>query len=101
MDEVEVSEENLVGRPGEGFKIAASALDLGRFTVAAGATGLILACLDTSVGYANLRKAFSVKIGQHQLGKEMIAQMESDYQSARLLWLRAGWVKNIGQRNST
>jgi glutaryl-CoA dehydrogenase (non-decarboxylating) len=100
MDEVEVPEENLLGRPGEGFKIAMSALDQGRFTVAAGATGLIRACRDASVAYAKDRKAFGVEIGQHQLVKEMIAQMESDYQSARLLWLRAGWLKNTGQRNT-
>ncbi len=100
MDEVEVPEENLLGRPGEGFKIAMSALDQGRFTVAAGATGLIRACRDASVNYAKERKAFGVEIGQHQLVKEMIAQMESDYQSARLLWLRAGWLKNSGQRNT-
>ena len=100
LDEVEVPEENLVGRPGEGFKIAMSALDQGRFTVAAGATGLIRACRDASVSYARDRKAFGVEIGQHQLVKEMVAQMESDYQSARLLWLRAGWLKNTGQRNT-
>jgi glutaryl-CoA dehydrogenase (non-decarboxylating) len=100
MDEVEVPEENLLGRPGEGFKIAMSALDQGRFTVAAGATGLVRACRDASVSYARERKAFGVEIGQHQLVKEMIAQMESDYQSARLLWLRAGWLKNAGERNT-
>ena len=100
LDEVEVPEENLLGRPGEGFKIAMSALDQGRFTVAAGATGLIRACRDASVTYAKERRAFGVEIGQHQLVKEMIAQMESDYQSARLLWLRAGWLKNAGQRST-
>src|SRR5436309_2397671 len=100
MDEVEVPEENLLGRPGEGFKIAMSALDQGRFTVASGATGLVRACRDASVAYAKDRKAFGVEMGQHQLVKEMIAQMESDYQSARLLWVRAGWLKNTGQRNT-
>jgi glutaryl-CoA dehydrogenase (non-decarboxylating) len=100
MDEVEVPEENLVGREDEGFKIAMSALDQGRFTVASGATGLIRACLDASVSYAHARKTFGVEIGSHQLVKEMIAQMESDYQAARLLWLRAGWLKNIGRRNT-
>src|SRR5262245_33820668 len=100
MDEVEVPEENMIGRPGEGFKIAMFALDQGRFTVAAGATGLIRACRDASVKYAKERKAFGVEIGQHQLVKEMIAQMESDYQAARLLWLRSGWLKNRGERNT-
>jgi len=100
LDEVEVPAENVLGRPGEGFKIAMFALDQGRFTVAAGATGLIRACRDASVRYAKERKAFGVEIARHQLVKEMIAQMESDYQAARLLWLRAGWLKNIGQRNT-
>jgi glutaryl-CoA dehydrogenase (non-decarboxylating) len=100
MDEVEVPEENLVGRAGEGFKIAMFALDQGRFTVAAGATGLIRACRDASVRYAKQRKTFGVEIGSHQLVKEMIAQMESDYQASRLLWMRAGWLKNLGRRNT-
>jgi len=100
MDGVEVPEENLVGAPGEGFKIAMFALDQGRLTVAAGATGLIRACRDASVSYARERKTFGVEIGQHQLVKEMIAQMESDYQASRLLWLRSAWMKNMGQRNT-
>jgi glutaryl-CoA dehydrogenase (non-decarboxylating) len=100
MDEVEVPEENMLGLPGEGFKIAMSALDQGRYTVAAGATGLIRACRDASVEYAKDRKAFGVEIGQHQLVKEMIAKMESDYQAARLLWVRSGWLKNVGRRNT-
>jgi glutaryl-CoA dehydrogenase (non-decarboxylating) len=100
MTDVEVPEENLVGTLGEGFKIAMFALDQGRYTVASGATGLIRACRDASLSYAKERKAFGVEIGQHQLVKEMIAQMESDYQSARLLWLRSGWLKNQGTRNT-
>ena len=100
MDEVEVPEENMLGQPSEGFKIAMFALDQGRFTVAAGATGLIRACRDASVTYAKERKAFGVEIAQHQLVKEMIAKMESDYQAARLLWVRAGWLKNVGRRNT-
>jgi glutaryl-CoA dehydrogenase (non-decarboxylating) len=100
MQEVEVPRENLVGQEGEGFKIAMFALDQGRYTVAAGATGLIRACRDASVTYAKARKAFGVEIASHQLVKEMIAQMESDYQAARLLWLRSGWLKNLGRRNT-
>ena len=100
MEEVEVPRENLVGREGEGFKIAMFALDQGRYTVAAGATGLIRACRDASVKYAKERTTFGVEIGSHQLVKEMIAQMESDYQAARLLWQRSGWLKNVGRRNT-
>jgi glutaryl-CoA dehydrogenase (non-decarboxylating) len=100
MEDVEVPEANVVGRPGEGFKIAMFALDQGRYTVAAGATGLIRACRDASAKYAKERKTFGTVIADHQLVKEMIAQMESDYQAARLLWMRAGLLKNHGQRNT-
>ena len=100
MDDVEVPAENLLGQEGEGFKIAMFALDQGRYTVAAGATGLIRACRDASIKYAKQRKTFGVEIAQHQLVKEMIAQMESDYQASRLLWLRSGFLKNQGRRNT-
>jgi glutaryl-CoA dehydrogenase (non-decarboxylating) len=100
MTDVEVPVANRLGAEGEGFKIAMFALENGRYTVAAGATGLIRACLDASVRYAKYRQAFGVPIGQHQLVKEMIAEMVSDYEAARLLWLRAGWLKNEGQRNT-
>src|SRR4249920_2493802 len=100
MDDMEVPEENVLGRVGEGFKIAMFALDQGRYTVAAGATGLIRACRDASATYAAERKAFGQAIAEHQLVKEMIAHMESDYQVSRLLWLRAGYLKNDGKRNT-
>ncbi len=100
MEDMEVPAENLVGREGEGFKIAMFALDQGRYTVAAGATGLIRACRDASAKYALERKTFGQRIAEHQLVKEMIAGMESDYQASRLLWLRAGFLKNAGRRNT-
>jgi len=100
MDEIEVPAANMLGRPGEGFKIAMFALDQGRYTVAAGATGLIRACRDASATYAKERRAFGVEIAQHQLVKQMIAEMESDYQVSRLLWMRSGWLKNEGRRNT-
>jgi glutaryl-CoA dehydrogenase (non-decarboxylating) len=100
MEEMEVPEDNVLGKPGEGFKIAMSALDQGRYTVAAGAAGLIRACRDASEKYAKERRTFGVEIGQHQLVKAMIANMESNYQASRMLWLRAGWLKNEGRRNT-
>ena len=100
MEEMEVPEENVLGRPGEGFKIAMFALDQGRYTVAAGATGLIRACRDASAKYALERKTFGQVIAEYQLVKQMIANMESDYQVSRLLWLRSGFLKNIGRRNT-
>jgi glutaryl-CoA dehydrogenase (non-decarboxylating) len=100
LDNVEVPVENRLGAEGEGFRIAMFALENGRYTVAAGATGLIRACLDASVKYARERRTFGQAIAEHQLVKEMIAQMVSDYDAARLLWLRAGWLKNQGRRNT-
>ena len=100
MDNVEVPAANLVGREGEGFKVAMFALESGRYTVAAGATGLVRACLDASLAYAKQRHTFGQPIADHQLVKEMLAGMVSDYDASRLLWLRAGWLKNKGVRNN-
>jgi len=98
--EVRVPQENRIGEEGEGFKIAMSALDNGRYTVGAGATGLIRASLEASVKYAKERKAFGKEIGKHQLVQQKIAYMVQKYEAARLLYLRAGWLKNLGQRNT-
>jgi glutaryl-CoA dehydrogenase (non-decarboxylating) len=100
LADVEVPVENRIGEEGEGFKIAMSCLDNGRFTVASGATGLIRACLEASVEYARERHTFGMEIGKHQLIQEMIAKMARDYEMARLLCLRAGWMKNEGRRNT-
>lgn len=85
LQDVRVPKENLVGEEGEGFKIAMFALEQGRYTVAAGATGLIRAARDASVSYANTRETFGTKIGNHQLVKQKIAEMEADYQMSQLL----------------
>ena len=100
LNDVEVPAENMLGHEGEGFKIAMFALDQGRYTVAAGATGLIKACLDESVKYARDRETFGQAIGRHQLVKQMIAKMVRDYECSRLLWLKAGYLKNLGKRNT-
>src|SRR5512136_104168 len=100
MQDVEVPAANRLGEEGEGFAIAMSALDNGRYTVASGATGLIRACLEASVQYAHERETFGKKIAEHQLVQELIGKMARDYDMARLLWLRAGWLKNQGRRNT-
>ncbi len=100
LSDVRVPAENMMGEEGEGFKIAMSALENGRYTVAAGATGLVRACLEASVKYCNQRETFGKPIGQHQLVKEMIAEMVKDYDVSRLLYLRAGWMKNEGMRHN-
>lgn len=100
FDDVRVPVANRLGEEGEGFKIAMSALDNGRFTVAAGAAGLIMACLEASVKYCNERETFGKPIGKHQLVQQMIAKMEAGLQMSRLLVYRVGEMKNKGIRNT-
>jgi len=100
MQDVRIPVDNRIGEEGEGFRIAMSCLDNGRYTVAAGATGLIRASLEASVRYANERQAFGRAIGKLQLIQAKIADMVESYDAARLLYLRAGWMKNQGLRNT-
>lgn len=98
--DVRVPAANRIGEEGEGFKIAMSCLDNGRYTVAAGATGLIRACLDASLKYAQERETFGQPIAAYQLMQQKIAFMQQWYDTARLLYLKAGWMKNEGLRNT-
>lgn len=100
LQDVRVPKENLLGEEGEGFKIAMFALEQGRYTVAAGATGLIRAARDASIAYAKERETFGTKIANHQLVKQKIAEMEADYQMCHLLCLHAGYLKNVGLPNA-
>jgi len=100
LDDCEVPVANRIGDEGEGFLVAMSAIDQGRFTVAAGAVGLAQACLDASVAYARQRQTFGEEIGRHQLVKQMIASMARGTEAGRLLVWRAGWLKNRGRRNT-
>lgn len=100
MENVEVPVENRLGEEGEGFKIAMSCLDNGRYTVGAGATGLIRACLEESVKYSQERVTFGVPIAQHQLIKQKIAYMRLWYDQASMMMHRVGWLKNQGVRNT-
>lgn len=100
MQDVKVPRENLIGKEGDGFKIAMSAIDSGRFTVAAGAVGIIEACLEISVKYAHEREAFGKEIGKHQLVQQMIAKMVAAKDIGRLLMYQSGWLKNKGIRNT-
>ena len=100
FSDVRVPIENRLGEEGEGFKIAMAALDNGRFTVAAGAVGLIEASLEASVKYCHERKTFGKEIGKHQLVQQMIAKMSSDLEISQLLVYKAGWLKNLGKRNT-
>jgi glutaryl-CoA dehydrogenase (non-decarboxylating) len=98
--DVKVPVENRLGEEGEGFKIAMSALDNGRFTVAAGAVGLLEASLEASLKYCHERKTFGKEIGKHQLVQQMIAKMSANLEISRLLVFKAGWLKNQGKRST-
>lgn len=98
--DVKVPVENRIGEEGEGFKITMTAFDRGRYTVASGATGIIRACLEASVKYAQTRSTFGKPIAEHQLIQEKIAKMSQDYEIARLLYLQSGWMQNMGKRNT-
>ena len=100
MDDVRVGAEHRIGEEGEGFLIAMSAIDQGRYTVAAGNVGLAQACLDASLKYAHERKTFGDEIGRHQLVKQMLAKMLAGIEAGRLLVWRAGFLKNHGVRNT-
>ncbi len=100
FSDVKVPVENLIYKEGAGFKIAMFCLDQGRYTVAAGSCGLIKACRDASVNYAIERKTFEQEIAQHQLVKQMIANMEAAYEYCSYLWMKAGWLKNQAKRST-
>jgi glutaryl-CoA dehydrogenase (non-decarboxylating) len=100
FQDVRVPKENLVYQEGAGFKIAMFCLDQGRYTVAAGSCGLIRACRDECVKYSKERETFGVPISDHQLVKQMIANMEAGYEYSTHLWLKAGWLKNQGKRST-
>lgn len=100
MNNAVVPAENLLGLEGEGFKVAMSALDNARYTVAAGAVGLMRACLEESVAYARTRKTFGREIGHYQLVQQMIARMVQRIELGTLLVHKVGWLKNKGLRNT-
>jgi glutaryl-CoA dehydrogenase (non-decarboxylating) len=100
LQNVRVPAENLLGEENEGFKIAMTALDNGRFTVAAGALGTIKACLESSIKYCHERKAFGQEIGKFQLIQEHLVCMQAGFDQAQLLVYKAGWLKNQGIDNT-
>ncbi len=100
LEDVRVGDDALLGKVGEGFRIAMSALDNGRYSVAAGCVGICQGCLDESVKYAQDRTAFGRPIAAFQLVQELIADMVLDTETSRLLVFQAGHLKNKGVRNT-
>ena len=100
LDEVEVGEDAMLGEIGDGFKVAMSALDNGRYSVAAGCVGICDGCVDASVSYAKERKQFGVPLARFQLVQEMIADMILKRDASRMLVYRAGVLKDEGKPNT-
>ena len=99
LDGVEVGDEALLGQVGDGFRIAMSALDEGRYSVAAGCVGICTGCIDASVAYATERRQFGVPIARFQLVQALIAEMIVKRDAARMLVFRAGMLKDAGEPN--
>src|SRR3954464_15559885 len=97
---VEVPAENMIGEEGQGFEIAMYGLDQGRFTVAAGAGGVVRGCLERSVEYARERETFGSEIGRYQFIQDMIATMVVGYETSKLLVMQAAWMKDKGKRST-
>src|SRR5689334_15728600 len=100
FQDVEVPVENRIGEEGQGFEIAMYSLDHGRFTVAAGACGVVRACLERSTEYARERETFGSEIGRYQFVQDMIAKMVLGYETSKLLVLQAAWMKDQGKRST-
>ncbi len=96
LDGVRVPKGRVLGREGEGFRIALSTLDTGRISLAAGAVAHATA-LDLSLAYAKERRQFGKPIAQFQLVQEHLAAMKLDLEAARLLTYRAAWKKAKGE----
>ena len=100
LDNVKVPKENILGKPGDGAKIVFSSLNQTRLSAAAGGVGLAQACLDEALKYCNDRKQFGKKIGDFQMNQDMIAQMATEIEAARLLVYKAAWAKDQGKLNN-
>jgi butyryl-CoA dehydrogenase len=100
LEDVEVSDEDMLGNVGDGFKVAMSALDSGRYSVAAGCVGICRGCVEQSVKYAKEREQFGKPIASFQLVQAMIADMVLKTDASRMLVWRAGWLKDEGRPNT-
>jgi len=101
LDDVFVPDGGLLGEVGQGFKIAMSALDSGRYSVAAGCVGICQGCVEESVKYATQRRQFDRPIASFQLVQAMLAEMKVRADAARLLVWRAGALRDAGRPCTT
>jgi alkylation response protein AidB-like acyl-CoA dehydrogenase len=97
FDDVRVPEQNLLGKRGEGFKQFLMVLDGGRIAIGAMGVGIAQACLDASLKYAKERVQFGQPIGKFQAIQFKLADMAMNIELARLMYLKAAWLKDTGQ----
>jgi butyryl-CoA dehydrogenase len=100
LEDVEVPDDAMLGQVGDGFKVAMSALDSGRYSVAAGCVGICQGCVEESVKYAKEREQFGRPIASFQLVQAMIADMVLKTDASRMLVWRAGWLKDQQRPNT-
>jgi butyryl-CoA dehydrogenase len=100
LDNVEVGEDALLGQVGDGFKVAMTALEAGRYSVASGCVGIMEGCVQASIEYAKERKQFGVPLARFQLVQEMITDMILKRDAARMLVFRAAMLKDEGKPNT-
>ncbi len=100
LDNTQVPKENILGQPGDGARILFGSLNQTRLSAAAGGVGVAQACLETVTKYCNQRKQFGKPIGEYQMNQDMIAQMATEIEAARLLVYKAAWVKDQGKLNN-
>ncbi|MDQ3034082.1 MAG: acyl-CoA dehydrogenase [Myxococcota bacterium] len=100
FENCKVPKSQQLGEPGQGFKIAMSTLDGGRIGIAAQALGIARAALEKAIAYSKERKAFGEPIANKQAIQFMIADMSTELEAARLLTLRAAWMKDQGVRHT-
>jgi butyryl-CoA dehydrogenase len=101
LDDAECRDEDMLGEVGDGFKIAMTSLDSGRYSVAAGCVGICQGCLDASVRYSKEREQFGRPIASFQLVQEMLADIKLQTDASRMLVWRAGHLKDTGKPNTT
>jgi alkylation response protein AidB-like acyl-CoA dehydrogenase len=100
LSDVRVTTNAVLGEVGQGFRVAMSALDHGRLGVAAGAVGVLQACLDASVEFARTRHQFGKRLGDFEMVQSALADIAADLDAARLLVRRAAWLRDSGIPNS-
>jgi len=100
LDNTKVPKGNILGKPGDGAKIVFGSLNQTRLSAAAGAVGVAQACLEEVTKYCNERKQFGKQIGQFQMNQDMVAQMATEIDAARLLVYKAAWAKDQGRLNN-